>query len=524
MKTIDANTEINLRASYDNYFSVLRQYVPGEKRGNFYNLGHDVLQNHMMAHINYIDEEEYEELVRLLIYSIFYCEIPTAMVTRLNDVVKGFYARFKEYLLRLLDDEKPTVLGLSVFRGNVPASLFACMLAKEKNPQIMTVMVGGAFGDQLSFDSPDLQYFLEKAPYVDKIIIGEGEVLFHKLLQSRLPGDKRVYTLQDLQGDMLDISSVEIPDYSDLDTRNYPLLSAYASRSCSYQCTFCSETVNWGKYKRKRAEQVVDELVKLYNKYGSQVFLMSDSLLNPVITDLANELIKTDVSIYLDGYLRIDNHVCDVEKVLLWRRGGFYRARLGVESGSQHVLELMNKKITLKQIRSAVYTLASMGIKTTTMWIVGHPGETEEDFRCTLELIEELKDDIYEAEANVFWYYLNGQVKSNEWSKKSYILFPGKARDMLIIPTRDLDCEPGREEKYRRMCRFVEHCKKLGIPNPYSLNDIYNADKRWRTLHENAVPSLVEFRRGEVYTNENKQIRRLSQLSSVPELNGDFNF
>lgn len=524
VKIVDANTDVELRAAYDNYFSVLRRYVPEKKRGNFYNLGHDVLQNQMMAYLNYVDEEEYFELVRQLIYSIFYCEIPDSMVSQLDGVVKEFYTAFREYFLLLLDEEKPTVLGLSVFRGNVPASLFACRLAKEKNPQIMTVMGGGAFGDQLAVDSPDLQFFLEKAPYIDRIIIGEGEVLFHKLLQSGLPGSKRVYTLQDLDGDMLDLSSVDIPDYSDLNLQHYPLLAAYASRSCPYQCTFCSETVSWGKFKRKKGEEVVNEMIKLYRKHGSQVFLMSDSLLNPVINDLARCIVKSGVSMYWDGYLRIDQQGCDLEKALLWRRGGFYRARLGVESGSQRILDLMNKKITLEQIKSAVYTLASVGTKTTTMWIVGYPGETEEDFIQTLDLIEELKDDIYEAEANVFWYYLNGQIKSKEWSKKSYMLFPGKAKDMLIIPPRDLDYEPAREEKYQRMCRFVEHCNKLDIPNPYSLNDIYNADKRWQMLHENAVPSLIEFKRSEVYIDENKQAKKLSLLKSAPQLSGDFNF
>ena len=77
---------------------------------------------------------------------------------------------------------------------------------------------------------------------------------------------------------------------------------------------------------------------------------------------------------------------------------------------------LISTKITTEQIKSAVASLAKAGIKTTTYWIAGYPGETEEDFQQTLDLIEEMKNDIYEAEANPFWYYLNALVKSDEWA------------------------------------------------------------------------------------------------------------
>jgi len=63
---------------------------------------------------------------------------------------------------------------------------------------------------------------------------------------------------------------------------------------------------------------------------------------------------------------------------------------------------------------------------------------------------------------------------------------------MLITQTWILNSDPPREIIYDRLCRFKEKCKELGIPNPYSVFEINEADKRWHRLHKNAVPSFLE--------------------------------
>jgi hypothetical protein len=527
VKTVDVNIDDELRKLYNRYFDCLREYISREKRGNFYNIGHEVLQNHIMAHLNYKNESEYMELVKVLIYKTFFFHAGDSQVRRLNNVVDAFYTWLENYFTSLLEKEKPDVLGLSVYKGTVPASMFAFKLTRERFPHIKTVMGGAVFAQNLVVGTPDFEYFLEKTTdYIDKIIVGEGEVLFLKLLQNELPVSRRVFTRDDIGGEALDLEAVDIPGFSDLDISKYPAMAAYSSRSCPFQCSFCTETVYWGKYRKKSAPRIVDELTQLFAAYRRQVFIMCDSLLNPVITDLAEEFIKRDISLYWDGYLRVDKHTRNIDRVLLWRKGGFYRARLGIETGSQRVLDLMNKQVGIDQIKSAVAALANAGIKTTTYWIIGYPGETEHDFQQTLDLIEEIKDDIYEAECNPFGYYLSGQVDSDEWAQKnkSIPLYPVEARDMLILQTWTLDCGPSREETYRRIARFVRHCSKLGIPNPYSLYDIHNADDRWKKLHRNAVPSLIEFNENDAYIEESRNVKKLSYLRNILQDDGEFGF
>jgi radical SAM superfamily enzyme YgiQ (UPF0313 family) len=187
----------------------------------------------------------------------------------------------------------------------------------------------------------------------------------------------------------------------------------------------------------------------------------------------------------------------------------------------------MKKNITVHQVKSAVSSLAFAGIQTTTYWIIGYPGETEADFQQTLDLIEELKDDIYEAECRPFYYYLTGQSNSDQWAaeNKSIPLYPGKAEDMLVFQTWLLDSEPSREETYQRVNRFVEHCKKHGVPNPYSLKDIYEADERWKKLHKNAVPSLADLKKKNIPIDECKKVEKLVVMqNAVVNDDGDFKF
>jgi radical SAM superfamily enzyme YgiQ (UPF0313 family) len=524
VKSVDANVEEEFNDLHNRYFETLRRYVPDTRRGNFNNVGHDVLRNHMMAFIHHEteDEKKYLELVKIIIYKTFFIDISHEHLQELNEILNDFYHSLEKYFLKLLAREKPLVLGLSVFRGNLAASMFAFKLTKEKYPAIKTVIGGAIFAGELAIGSENLEFFLKKTPYIDKIIVGEGEILFLEYLRGELAESQKIYTLADINQETLDISSVPAPDFSDFDLQFYPNMATFTSRSCPFQCSFCTETVYWGKYREKKANQIVKEMTELYEKYNSQLFLMCDSLLNLVITDLARALGKSGLSLYWDGYLRADNLACSTESTWLWRRGGFYRARLGIESGSAHVLELMGKKISIEQIKTTISNLALAGIKTTTYWVVGHPGETEEDFQQTLEIIAELKDDIYEAWCSPFNYYKTGQVNSSQWEKKSQLLYPPGAKEMLVVQTWTLEVEPGRQEAYQRMHRFVNQCRQLDIPNPYTLKEFNQADERWKKLHKNAVPALVEFQDKDKYIDENKKIKQM--VTAQKKLTGDVEF
>lgn len=524
--TFDLNIEMPFKELYNRYFDTLKSFIPVNKRGNFYNIGHDLLQNHMAAHMHREYGVDYIQLVRKLVYETYFCTLDDEQIHVINSIWDEFYTLLEEHLNNLLDEVKPDVFGLTAYVHTFPASLFAFKLAKKKNPAIKTVMGGGIFIWQFPVGSSEFNYLLERTEdYLDKIIVGEGQQILYKYLEGELDDSKRVYTLADVGGRALEVDSVGLPDYSGLKMDFYPYIATFGSRSCPNQCSFCTVSRFHGEYIQKEAAQIVSEIMELRKAHhGRQLFFMVDSLVNRILPELTPELAKSETAIYYDGYLRVDDAVCDIENTLQWRRGGFYRARIGAESGSQRVLDLIDKRITLDQTRAALTSLAQAGIKTTTFWIVGHPGETEEEFQMTLDFIEELKDYIYEAEFNPFFYFYDNQTKGDEWAEKRYLLYPESARPMLISQTWALDLEPSREETYSRLNRFIHHCKKLGIPNPYTMNEIQMADERWKRLHRNAAPSLVELEDTNVYIDDRHTVQKLVSVSKPKIEEATFGF
>ncbi|MDQ1355028.1 MAG: hypothetical protein QG657_5337 [Acidobacteriota bacterium] len=528
VKTADANVETEFKEIYQRYFNILKKFIPKSNWGNFYNIGHDVLRNHIMAYFNHAngssDKDTYKDLIKLLVYHTYFWNLEEEQLFQLDAVIGDFYRELNFYMLGLLEEEKPAVLGLTAHLGTLGASMFAFKLAKEKYPGIMNVVGGTIFAGELPMSSPDFDLFLERTPFIDKVIIGEGEQLFLKLLRDEFPAAQRVITMQDINGRPLDIDRVNLPDISDFELNRYPFNAAFISKSCPHQCRFCSVVAFFGQFREKKISHAVDQLTELYKKHGVKLFHMLDSIANPFMTALASELINRGLSYYMDFYMRVSDEVCDPEKTYLWRRGGLYRTRLGIETGSPNLLKAMDKGITVEQSKAAIKSLAGTGIKTTTYFVVGFPGETEEDFQQTLDFIEELKNDIWQMECNPFYYYYAGQPEGDKWANYRMLLYPEYARDLLISQTWILSCPPSREERFKRMFRLVEHCTKLGIPNPYSTEEIYEADERWKKLHENAVPSVIEFQDRGVHIDENKYVKKLIPARESLQEDGDFAF
>lgn len=525
VKTVDVIIEEAFQNSYKNYFEQLKKIIPPTHWGNFYNLGHDVLQTQMMAHINYTDKEDYIDLVKLLVYHTYYYEIKREEILELIAIIDRLYSGLQDYYIRLLEEEKPSVAGFTAYRATLPATIFVSRLIKKKYPAIRTVIGGGIFVDTCAIGTENFKLFLEHTEdCIDKMIIGQGEILFLRYLRGELPEAKRYYTRSDIQGEILDFDKVDPPDFSDFDLDRYNYLPATASSSCPHGCSFCSSKHYYGEYREKDVKQTAREMLTMHKKYGHQLFFMTDSLLNKVIAGLSRELIDMEVSVYYDTYFRIDSASANIENTMLWRRGGTYRVRIGAESGSQKVLDLMGKNITPGQIKAALSALAYAGIKTTTYWVMGHPDETEEDFQKTLALVEEMKDDIYQAETNVFKYHSAVQSDDDKWRKHAHRVFPAKYQPMLVFEYNTLDIPPPREEVYNRAYRFEMHCRELGIPNPYSLTDYVKADERWARLHINAVPPILDFLSNAKYIDENKKIETLTLARNTRTGKKDFVF
>ncbi|MFP5265512.1 MAG: condensation domain-containing protein [Blastocatellia bacterium] len=478
VRCYDYNIDSELWGMHHKYFAVL-QTLEDVSINDGYSKLWWILNAHMLAYANGASHADCTKVLEKVIprYGI---EYNGSVIDGLVRLVDKFYKRLQE-LTNDIDFSDYSVVGTSTYTTSLGPSLFILKNIKQSYPHITTVMGGGVFADDLALGSDNLNTLVEEYAFVDHAILGEGELLFLKLLQGEL-SHKRVISIADLKGTTLNMVDVPSPDFSDLNSESYYHLTIEGARSCPFQCSFCSETVQWGDYRKKPANTFADQVIDLARRYNSSSFFMGDSLMNPYINPFATELIGREANILYDGYLRADKPVTNRKFVKMWSDSGLYRVRLGIESAASRVLDAMDKMTTPQVISDALKTLAGEGIRTTTYWIVGFPGETEEDFQETCQFIRDHHQYIYELEAHPYYYYPYGQIGSRLYQCQS--LYPDDVTDIIKFRVWDIiDADPPREVRYDRLRRISKLAADLGLPNIYTMAERYQAEDRWFRLH-----------------------------------------
>ena len=501
VRCYDFNSDPELWGMHHKYFSVL-QTLEDVSINDGYSKLWWILNAHMLAYANGADAEACATVLASVV-PLQGMQISQEIIHALLPLVEGFYKRLNE-VTEQFNVSEYSVVGTSSYTTSLGPSLFFLKKVKEQHPHIKTIMGGGAFADDLALGSDNLDTLVRNYDFVDHFILGEGELLLLKLLQGEF-ADKRVISIADLKGATLRMEQVPIPDFSDVGTDNYFHLTIEGARSCPFQCSFCSETIQWGDYRKRPMSLFADQVIELAQQYKNKSFFMGDSLMNPYINQFASQLLQRKADILYDGYLRADKPVTNRSFVKTWAESGCYRVRLGIESAAAGVLDRMDKMTTPQVISDVLKTLASAGIRTTTYWITGFTGETEEDFQETLEFIREHHRYIYELEAHAYYYYPYGQIGSR--LHQCHSLYPDSVTDIIKFKVWEIDdANPPRVERFNRLRRVSELASNLGLPNIYTMTDRFAAEERWHRLYPLAL---------EVYDGTRLH-RKLPQFSSEP--------
>lgn len=478
----DFNADAQIWSLHKKYFDVL-QSLAGEGEVEGHSKLWRFLYAHLLAFVNGADRETISRAL-LRISPLYDLRSDRLAIKLLCDIAEKIFHRLRE-LMKQHDFTQYWAVGTSTYSTSLAPSLFVLRHVSEVSPKTRRIIGGGVFADDLALGSENLSTLMSDYQFVDHVVIGEGELLLAGVVDETLRD--RLVTLSSLGKTSLSVEDVPSPDFDDFDLDAYFHLTVEGGRSCPFQCSFCSETIQWGTYRKKTANGLTDQVVSLASKYANNRFFMADSLMNPYIEGFSKELLARNASIYYDGYLRADSFVgANPDRVSRWARSGCTRVRLGVETASENLLDIMDKKTTPAHISKAIKTLAGEGIRTTTYWIAGHPGETDTDFRNTLDFIKEHRDQIYELEVHPFYYAPYGQVASRLY--KSFSVYPDELTELTRFREWDIvDCAPTREERYRRVRQMSEFALGLEIPNIYSMAQRYKAEDRWSALHPNSV-------------------------------------
>jgi radical SAM superfamily enzyme YgiQ (UPF0313 family) len=175
-----------------------------------------------------------------------------------------------------------------------------------------------------------------------------------------------------------------------------PIASMMLSRGCPYRCAFCDAHVTQGKRLRMHSPAaVVGEIGRLVRGLGIRDYAFKDStftLDRAWCLDLLARLRAEKLAVRYRCNTRVDR--IDAELLAALKASGCTIILFGVESGSQMILDRMQKHTTLAQIREAFRLTARAGIRTYASFMLGNPGETDATARETIELAKEINPDL----------------------------------------------------------------------------------------------------------------------------------
>jgi len=296
---------------------------------------------------------------------------------------------------RLLESGR-RIIGFSVYSPNRRFTIEVCRRLKQADPARI-IVVGGRGVHTVN------ERLLFPPASVDAFIIGEGEVALVDWLRAfladadpwSLPGVDRFIghhlagvrspMLVDAPGDLAppDYAVFDLPAYR---TRDLPLL---ATRGCTGHCAFCNDHLVMGRYRPRPGRQVAAEMLRCRDELGARSFRFNDQLINgdlAILEDMADALIEADASL---EWIALAAPRGDMPDRLLdkLRLAGCKTLNLGLESGSDAVLKKMAKGYRVADIERALAQIRGAGINTMINFIVGFPGETEDDFAQTLALV-----------------------------------------------------------------------------------------------------------------------------------------
>jgi len=281
--------------------------------------------------------------------------------------------------------EEADIYGITVYSPSLFLVKKIARICKSKNSKAV-VVCGGIHATILPetlLDSSD----------IDCVVKGYGEYAMVEIATD-YPHVSQIYTgivedINDLPYPNRDL--VDIPSYSRV-VDGLPSFNMQTARGCPFRCSFCSEHVLTRKILFRDSKSILSEITYIREKYnGSALFIYDDIF--TLDKNRLHEITRMfkENEIVFDFHLRADS-VTPLECSELHTSGGRI-ARIGIESYSDKMLSLMNKKTTRKHNIDAIKHIRDSGLTSRIFIIFGFPGEDEHTVEETISGIEEADPD-----------------------------------------------------------------------------------------------------------------------------------
>ena len=391
--------------------------------------------------------------------------------------------------------KNPRYVALSIFSYYMQRSAY--LLAKEIRKHCPTAkIILGGFGltqsssslkNLAEFKNIDLikpfNQFMQEQGLVDHNVIGEGEDALVSLLQEHTP----------LVDSMDDLYNVPTSNFSDYNLNDYEYVSQIVlpitgSKGCVRQCTFCDIPTKFGKFKYRSGKHIAEEIIYLKQKYNVQSFSFTDSLINgslKALKELVRELSDYNASVDADQRIRwsgqyISRPRGQMPEYLyeLMAQSGAEGLTIGLESGSNAVLEAMNKKVKIEDVDYEMELFEKYNISTVLLFIIGFYNETYDNFLETVDTI--IRYQKYVATGTIIRMDLGHPLLiTNETALYDRSHELGIILDLMNpnLWTSKHNPDLTLKERIRRRLIAQIVCDRLGIPtgmSAYNLKGILN--------------------------------------------------
>jgi radical SAM superfamily enzyme YgiQ (UPF0313 family) len=173
-------------------------------------------------------------------------------------------------------------------------------------------------------------------------------------------------------------------------------ISVSTMRGCPYTCKWCSRAVYGMSYRRRSAKIVADELEYLQSTYQPDTLWFVDDVFtisHKWLREFHNELKTRNLSIPYECITRADR--LNEEAIQLLKETGCFRVWIGAESGSQRVIDLMDRRVEVNVVREMIQLSQKKGIQAGTFIMLGYPQETEADILETVHHLKTSNPDIF---------------------------------------------------------------------------------------------------------------------------------
>ncbi|HWR14684.1 MAG TPA: radical SAM protein [Terriglobales bacterium] len=174
----------------------------------------------------------------------------------------------------------------------------------------------------------------------------------------------------------------------------YFSLNLVSSRGCPYRCNWCAKPISGDKFRLRAPATVADEMLRLKRDCSAEHFWFADdvfALSHTWTTEFANEVQSRECQVAFKIQSRAD--LMSERTVADLKRAGCSEVWMGVESGSQKVLDAMDKGLHVQQIIDARNRLKSADIRACYFLQFGYPGEEWEDIQKTISLVRSTRPD-----------------------------------------------------------------------------------------------------------------------------------